>query len=156
MNFFSHDPKRDELKAIPLFARLPSRDFELVARNSDLVEMSAGTTVIREGDRGREFFAIADGEVEISQGGTTVATEYAGDFFGEIALLHDVPRTATVKAKTPLRLYVLTAPAFRGLLAARSPEPVATRPAGQRSRSWRATLGADSALTSIVHARTSW
>jgi CRP-like cAMP-binding protein len=119
MNLFSHDPKRDELKAIPLFAELPSRDFELVARNSDLVELPTGTTVIHEGDRGREFFAIADGEVEISQGGTPVATERAGDFFGEIALLHDVPRTATVKAKTPLRLYVLTPRAFRSLLADR-------------------------------------
>ena len=119
MNLFSHDPKRDELKAIPLFAELPSRDFELVARNSDLVELPTGTTVIQEGDRGREFFAIADGEVEISQGGTPVATEHAGDLFGEIALLHDVPRTATVKAKTPLRLYVLTPRAFRSLLADR-------------------------------------
>ena len=128
MNFFSQDPKRDELKAIPLFAELPPRDFELVARNSDLVEtleldnlveLPAGTTVIHEGDRGREFFAIADGEVEISQGGAPVATEHAGDFFGEIALLHDVPRTATVKAKTPLRLYVLTLLVFRSLLADR-------------------------------------
>jgi CRP-like cAMP-binding protein len=117
MNLFTQDPKRDELKAIPLFAELPRREFELVARNSDLVEIPAGTTVIREGDRGREFFAIVEGDVEISQGGTPVATEHAGDVFGEIALLHDVPRTATVKAKTPLRLYVLTAPAFRGLLA---------------------------------------
>jgi CRP-like cAMP-binding protein len=119
MKIFSHDPKREELRAIPLFAELPEREFELVARNSDLVEVPAGTTVIREGDYGREFFAIADGEVEISQGGTTIATETAGDVFGEIALLHDVPRTATVKAKTPLRLYVLTGPAFRGLLASR-------------------------------------
>jgi CRP-like cAMP-binding protein len=119
MNFSSRDPKRDELRAIPLFAKLPRRDFELVARNSDLVEIPAGTTVIHEGDQGREFFAIADGEVEISQHGVPVATEQAGDFFGEIALLHDIPRTATVKAATPLRLYVLTAPAFRGLLAPR-------------------------------------
>jgi CRP-like cAMP-binding protein len=119
MNFFAHDPKRDELRSIPLFAELPSQDFELVARNSDLVVVPAGTTVIREGDYGREFFAIAEGEVEISQDGTPVATETAGDVFGEIALLHDIPRTATVKAKTPLRLYVLTGPAFRGLLASR-------------------------------------
>jgi CRP-like cAMP-binding protein len=119
MNFFAHDPKREELRTIPLFAELPRRDFELVARNSDLVEMPAGETVIHEGDHGREFFAIAEGEVEISQGGVPVATEEAGDVFGEIALLHDVPRTATVKATTPVRLYVMTAPAFRSLLADR-------------------------------------
>jgi CRP-like cAMP-binding protein len=119
MNLFAHDPKREELRSIALFAELPPRDFELVARNSDLVEVPAGETVIREGDYGREFFAIVEGEVEISQSGVPVATEEAGDVFGEIALLHDVPRTATVKAKTPLRLYVLTGPAFRGLLASR-------------------------------------
>src|SRR5438552_3666502 len=119
MNFFSHDPKRDELKAIPLFAQLPHRDFGLVARNSDVVDVPAGATLIREGDSGHEFFAIAEGEVEISQSGTHVATEHAGDFFGEIALLHDIPRTATVTAKTPVRLYVLTSHAFRSLLADR-------------------------------------
>ena len=119
VKFFANDPKRDELRSIPLFAELPAQDFELVARHSDLVEVPAGTTVIREGDYGREFFAIAEGEVEITQDGTPVATETAGDVFGEIALLHDIPRTATVKAKTPLRLYVLTGPAFRGLLASR-------------------------------------
>jgi CRP-like cAMP-binding protein len=119
MNFFSHDPKRDELKAIPLFAQLPDRDFELVARNSDVVDLPAGATLIREGDSGHEFFAIAEGEVEISQSGTHVATEHAGDFFGEIALLHDIPRTATVTAKTRVRLYVLTSHAFRSLLADR-------------------------------------
>ena len=119
MNIFAHDPKRDELKSIPLFAGLSKREFEVLTRNSDLVEVPAGTTLIREGDRGHEFFAIAEGEVEISQGGNPVATERAGDVFGEIALLHDVPRTATVTAKTPLRLYVLTGPAFRGLLASR-------------------------------------
>jgi CRP-like cAMP-binding protein len=119
MRLFPQDPKREELRVIPLFAELGRREFELVARNSDLVEVPAGRTVIREGDHGSEFFAIAEGDVEISQGGVPVATEHAGDFFGEIALLHNIPRTATVKATTPLRLYVLTAPAFRGLLASR-------------------------------------
>ena len=117
MNIFAHDPKRDELKTIPLFAGLPKREFELLTRNSDLVEVPAGTTLIREGERGHEFFAIAEGEVEISLGGKPVATESAGDVFGEIALLHDVSRTATVRAKTPMRLYVLTDHAFRSLLA---------------------------------------
>ena len=119
MNPFSHDPKRNELKTIPLLAKLPAADFELVARNSDLVEVPAGTTLIQEGQLGHEFFVIADGEVEVTQGGTPLATERAGDFFGELALLHDIPRTATVKAKTPLRLYVLTSQAFRSLLADR-------------------------------------
>jgi CRP-like cAMP-binding protein len=119
MGFFAHDRKKDELRQIPLFAKLPRREFELLARNADILEVAAGTKLIREGERGSEFFAIAEGEVEVSQSGRPIATEQKGDFFGEIALLHDVPRTATVTATAPSRLFVLTAQAFRGLLAER-------------------------------------
>jgi CRP-like cAMP-binding protein len=117
MNIFTHDPRHEQLRRIPLFATLPRREFELLTRAADLVDVPAGKELIREGERGREFFAIAEGEVEISQGGRPIATEQAGDFFGEIALLHDVPRTATVTATTPSSLFVLSAQAFRGLLA---------------------------------------
>ncbi len=117
MNVFSHDRKRDEVRSIPLFAKLPRREFDRLVRAADLVHVPAGKELIREGETGREFFAIVDGEVEISRGGRPIATEEAGDFFGEIALLHDVPRTATVTAKTASRLIVVTGPAFRGLLA---------------------------------------
>jgi CRP-like cAMP-binding protein len=119
MKILAHDPRQDRLRRIPLFATLPRREFKLLARTADLIEVSAGTELIREGETGREFFAIAEGEVEILRGGKPIATEQAGDFFGEIALLHDVPRTATVTAKTPSLLFVLTAQAFRSLLADR-------------------------------------
>ena len=73
--------------------------------------------MIREGDSGREFFAIADGEVEISQGGRAIACECAGDVFGELALLYGIPRTATVRTTAASRLWVVNAQAFRSLLA---------------------------------------
>ena len=117
MKLFSKDPKRDELKRIPLFAELPKREFEILARNADLVEVPAGTELIREGESGREFFAIAEAEVEISQAGHPIATEETGDVFGEIALLHGIPRTATVTATEPSRLFVVDQRAFRSLLA---------------------------------------
>jgi len=117
MKLFSKDTKRDELKRIPLFAELPKREFEILARNADVVEVPAGTELIREGESGREFFAIAEGEVEVSQAGRPIATEETGDVFGEIALLHGIPRTATVTATEPSRLFVVDQRAFRSLLA---------------------------------------
>jgi CRP-like cAMP-binding protein len=117
MNFFWKDPKREELREIPLFAALPRPQFDLLARNADIVEVPAGTELIREGESGREFFAIAEGEVEVSQAGTPIATEEKGDVFGEIALLHGIPRTATVTATEPSRLFVVDQRAFRSLLA---------------------------------------
>ena len=117
MNIFSRNPKRTELRHIPLFATLSRRELDLLARTADIVEVPAGTELIREGESGGEFFAIAEGEVEISRDGTPIATEQAGDVFGEIALLHGIPRTATVRTTAPSRLFVLNAQAFRSILA---------------------------------------
>jgi CRP-like cAMP-binding protein len=119
MNIFSQDSKRTELRRIPLFAALPRRRFDLLARTADVVEVPAEVELIREGAGGHEFFAISEGEVEVSQGGTAIATEQAGDVFGEIALLHGVPRTATVRTTAPSRLFVLDARSFRSVLADR-------------------------------------
>ena len=81
MAIFSRDPKRAELRHIPLFAALSRPQLDVLTRTADIVEVPAGTELIREGDSGHEFFAIAEGEVEISQGGTPIATEQAGDVF---------------------------------------------------------------------------
>jgi CRP-like cAMP-binding protein len=116
MWFVSHDTKREELRRIPLFRALSRKQLDLLTRNADILEVPAGTTLIREGESGHEFFAISEGEVEISRAGMGVAVERAGDIFGEIALLHKIPRTATVTTTVPSRLFVLTEQAFRSLL----------------------------------------
>jgi CRP-like cAMP-binding protein len=113
------DPKRAALRRIPLFAALPRRRFDLLTRTADVIDVPADLVLIREGEWGREFFAIVEGEVEISSGNAAIK-EQAGDVFGEFALLYGVPRTATVRTTAPSRLFVLTEQAFRSVLAPNS------------------------------------
>jgi MFS family permease len=92
------------LRGLPLFAPLSLTALERLAEAVHPVRYDAGATILREGERGREYFVIAAGEVEVSAGGRPMGTATAGDGFGEIALLRDVPRTATVVARTPVEL----------------------------------------------------
>ena len=85
------------------------------------LEVEDGKVLCREGETAREFFVIVDGDVEVTRDGRPLATLSDGDFFGEIALLEDIPRTATVVATTPLRFFVLTRQAFWSLIE-RQPE----------------------------------
>ena len=117
MQLFSHDSKADALGRCPLFRGLRRGELVELAKATEDIEVDAGKTLAREGEIGREFFVIVDGEVSVTKGGEEVRTLGPGDFFGEIALLEDVRRTATVTAKTPLRFFVLTRQGFRGLVA---------------------------------------
>lgn len=117
MRRFRQDTKLDALKRSPLFAGLSRRQLLLVARLSDDLDVPAGTVLCKEGSRGREFFVIIDGEVSVTRGAEQVATLGKGDFFGEIALLEPVRRTATVAAATPLSFFVISDQAFRSVLA---------------------------------------
>lgn len=113
---FGQDMKVAALKRSPLFEGLSRRQLLQLARLTDDLEVPAGTVLCREGTRGREFFVIVEGEAQVSKGGAPVARLGAGDFFGEIALLERVVRTATVTAATPLRFFVVSERAFEGVL----------------------------------------
>lgn len=102
----------DALRRSPLFEGLSRKQLAQIARLSDDLEVAPGTALCREGTRGQEFFVIIDGEAEVTRGGRQVATVGAGDFFGEIALLERVRRTATVTATKPLSFFVISADAF--------------------------------------------
>jgi CRP/FNR family cyclic AMP-dependent transcriptional regulator len=116
MRLFSSDTKVEALKRAPLFEGLSRNELAELAQRSEDMELEPGTVLCREGEIGHEFFVIIEGEVEIERRGKSLGTRGAGDFIGEIALLEEVERTATVTAKTPLRVFVLTTTAFKRLV----------------------------------------
>jgi CRP-like cAMP-binding protein len=116
VRLFTQDTKVEALKRAPLFAGLSRKELAQLARVSEDLEVPPGKVLCKEGQSGREFFVIVDGEVEVTRNGKHVATRTGGEFFGEIALLEETPRTATVTAKTPLRFFVLTRKDFRHLV----------------------------------------
>jgi CRP/FNR family cyclic AMP-dependent transcriptional regulator len=113
---FRQDAKVDALKRSPLFEGLSRRELAHVARLTDDLEVPAGTVLCEEGSRGQEFFIILDGEATVTRGGQRLGTVSSGDFFGEIALLERVKRTATVTAATSLKFFVVSEHVFKSVL----------------------------------------
>jgi len=116
------------LASIPIFAPLPAPVLEGLARALVPVQAGAGEVIMSEGEPGECYFAIADGEVAVSHAGRDVARLKRGDGFGEIALLDEVPRTATVVAITRTQLYTLDKGPF---VFAVTGHPAAERTAGE-------------------------
>jgi CRP/FNR family cyclic AMP-dependent transcriptional regulator len=111
-----HDAFVDHLKQVPLFAACSRKDLQLVARRAEDVRVAAGTTIVNEGDDGHEFFVILDGTARVSRQGRKIATLGPGSGFGELALLENAPRNATIVADTDMELVVLGQREFAGLL----------------------------------------
>lgn len=112
----TQDQKVTTLKQSPLFEGLSRKQLVQLARLTDDIDVPAGTVLCEQGRRGQEFFVIIEGEATVTRGGKAVATIGSGDFFGEIALLEHVVRTATVTAATPLRFFVVSDRAFQAVL----------------------------------------
>ena len=96
------------LKQIPLFQDVPDDELGQIATFAQEVSVEQGRELVREGDFSYEFMAIEEGEAEVTRHGEHLADLGAGDFFGEIGLLEKTLRTATVTAKTEMKLVTLT------------------------------------------------
>ncbi len=110
----SEVPQRElgVLARLPLFSPLPVTTLERLAVRLGCATAPAGTEIVREGDAGDLFYVVAAGTVEVEQAGRHVATLGAMEYFGEIALLRDVPRVATCRAETDVELYTLERECF--------------------------------------------
>jgi CRP-like cAMP-binding protein len=111
-----HNWKTDALAGVALFSRCSRSELGRIAKIADEIDLRAGKTLTREGERGREFFVILEGEADVRSDTRLLRPLGPGDFFGEIALVTDAPRTATVTALTPIRALVITDRAFRQLM----------------------------------------
>jgi hypothetical protein len=109
------------LRSIDIFARLPGPILEGLARSLQPLRMATGATLIREGDIGDAYFAVADGRFEVSQAGVVLGEVGRGSGVGEIALLRDVPRTATVTALSAGLVYALPRDLFLGAVTGHAP-----------------------------------
>ncbi len=123
------------LREVPMFEVLPDAVFETLAGAFQPVAVEAGAVVIAAGDEGDRFFVVRSGSVEVREAGVVLGK---GEWFGEIALLHDVPRTATVAAVEPTELLALERDTFLAAVTGHAPSRetaeavVATRLGGLR------------------------
>ena len=110
-------PARTELlRSVPLFAGLEKKDLELLAKTFKERTFTPGEQIAREGDRGIGFFVIESGTAKVTRGGEDRVMLGPGDYFGEIALIDDGPRTASVTADTDLKCWGLTSWEFKPLV----------------------------------------
>jgi CRP/FNR family transcriptional regulator, cyclic AMP receptor protein len=108
--------KIDLIRRVPLFARCSKPELKEIAMLADEIDLRAGKELTRQGALGREFFVLLEGTADVKKDNRKVNTLGPGDFFGEIALVTDVPRTATVTTTSPVLALVITDRAFRELL----------------------------------------
>jgi CRP/FNR family transcriptional regulator, cyclic AMP receptor protein len=103
----------DVLRSVPLFAGVGDRDLERLADRFQERTFSEGADVVTEGSTGSSFFVIGEGNATVSVGGEVRDNLGPGDYFGEIALVDERVRSASIRAATDLRSYFLTPWEFR-------------------------------------------
>ena len=112
-----HGSTDERLGRVPLFEGLSKKQLSRISSLMTLLNLEAGTVLARQGEIGRELVILLEGEVEVVRDGEVVALRGPGEYIGEIALVDNRPRTATVTAKTDVVAEVLNRSEFAGLLA---------------------------------------
>jgi CRP/FNR family transcriptional regulator, cyclic AMP receptor protein len=112
----ARDEKLEHLSRVPLFSKMGTRELERLGALADEVEVGLDTVLAEQGTIGHEFFIVLEGRVMVLDGRTPVRTLGPGDFFGEIALIESVPRTATVRAEGIVQLLVIGHREFNALM----------------------------------------
>jgi len=102
-----------QLRDVPFFGGLSKRELATIAQLTDELDVEAGKVLAREGESGQEFFVIIDGTAEVLRNDAPIAELGPGEFFGEMALLDEDRRTATVRAISPMKVLVMTRNSFR-------------------------------------------
>ena len=110
----------DTLRRVPLFAGLDNKELDQIATSMRERRFSAGDVVTQEGSGGVGFFVVEEGEADVSVGGQARGSIGPGDYFGEIALINESPRTATLTARTDMLCYGMTPWDFRPLVESNS------------------------------------
>ena len=125
-----------ELRELPSFAALGADDLAEVLEHGDWVNVAPGETIIEQGAEGDAFYAIRSGQVEVYKDGEPTGSLGPGAHFGEVALLMDVPRTATVVATTPARVFRLDREGFERAVAGAFRRGT-LNPAARVGRTWQ-------------------
>ena len=107
--------EKAHLSSVPFFSGLGKKELAAIAQQADELDLPEGKVITQEGDFGHEFFVVEEGAAEVTRGGDKVAELGPGDFFGEIALLEEDRRTATVTATSPMKVVVMNRADFRAL-----------------------------------------
>ncbi len=125
-----------ELRELPPFATLEPDELSELLQHGAWVTRSPGEAIVEQGDLGDSFYAIRSGQVDVIEDGAWKRTLGPGAYFGEIALLRDVPRTASVVARTPLRAYRLDREGFDRLVGAAFQKGT-LKPSSGAERTWK-------------------
>jgi CRP-like cAMP-binding protein len=107
----------EQLSTVPLFERLSKKKLRRISELMTHLDRPAGDVLMKEGEQGREFLIVLEGQVEVRHGDRVVATRGPGEYVGEIALLDRRPRTAKVVATTPMSIEILNRREFVSLLS---------------------------------------